>query len=467
MTTTQQNNPASPSSMSWLGTDIRRARKQGPNGLTHRQQARLADAVARSRSFSPYYRELYRGLPSRVDDPTLLPVTDKQQLMARFDDWATDRAVTYETVRAFTDDPELVGQRFLGQYLVATTSGTSGRRGLFVLDDRYMEVGAALTSQALATWLGPGGILRTAARGGRFAQLVAADGHYAGFAGYRRAMREGGWRSKILRSFSVHTPMPDLVSQLNAYQPAIVIGYASTIMLLTAEQEAGRLHISPVLMQPAGETMTTADTDRIAAAFGTITRTVYAATECTYLSYSCAEGWYHVNNDWVVVEPVDAEYRPTPPGEYSHTVLVTNLANRVQPFLRYDLGDSVLQRPDRCPCGSLLPAIRVQGRAGDILTFPADGSGTPVRLSPLAFSTLFDRTPGVDLFQIEQSAPTVLRVRLRVADGADCDSVWRAVHRELTLLSADNKLGHLTIERASEPPQQSPGGKFRTVVPLA
>ncbi|MFI5801889.1 phenylacetate--CoA ligase family protein [Streptomyces sp. NPDC051561] len=459
---TQHRSPFMP----WLARDIRQARKQGPDALASRQRARLADAVARARTHSPYYRELYRDLPRRVDAPALLPVTDKPQLMARFDDWATDREITYDRINAFVDDPDLIGQPFLGKYMVATTSGTSGRRGLFVLDDRYMEVGSALTSQALTTWLGPTGILRTVAHGGRFAQLIAADGHYAGYSGYRRAMREGGWRSKILRAFSVHTPMPELVAQLNAFRPSIVIGYASTVMLLTAEREAGRLRIAPTLIQPAGETMTAADTDRIGAAFGTTVRTVYAATECTYLSHSCTEGWYHVNSDWVVVEPVDADHRPTPPGEYSHSVLVTNLANRVQPFLRYDLGDSVLQRPDHCPCGSPLTAIRVRGRAGDILTFPTT-PGEQVRLSPLAFSTLFDRTPGVELFQIEQTAPTVLRVRLRVADGADPETVWQAVQRELTLLSADNKLGHLTLERAPEPPLQAPGGKYRTVIPLA
>jgi hypothetical protein len=39
--------------------------------------------------------------------------------------------------------------------------------------------------------------------------------------------------------------------------------------------------------------------------------------------------------------PVDQDYRPVLPGEPSHTVLMTNLANRVQPLIRYDQGDSV------------------------------------------------------------------------------------------------------------------------------
>ncbi|MFC8126211.1 phenylacetate--CoA ligase family protein [Streptomyces sp. NPDC057302] len=453
-------------SMAWLKRDIRRARKQGTAGVARRQRDRLADLIAHARSTSPYYRELYRGLPERVEDPTLLPVTDKQKLMERFDDWVSDRDITLDKVRAFTDDPDLIGRRFLGKYLVATTSGTSGRRGLFVLDDRYMDVGSAVTSRALSSWLGPRGIARAAVHGARFAQLVATEGHYVGFAAYSRTVREGGARGKLLRAFSVHAPMSRLVEQLNDYRPAFVIGYASTIMLLTAEREAGRLRIDPVLVQPAGETMTTNDTDRIQSAFATTVRTMYSATECTYLSHSCAEGWYHVNSDWAVLEPVDADYRPTPPGEFSHTVLISNLANRVQPFLRYDLGDSVLLRPDPCPCGSHLPAIRVQGRAGDILTFPS-GRGDDVRLAPLAFSTLFDRMPGVERFQIEQTAPSRVRVRMVLAAGADPDHAWRTAHEGLTRLLTDNKLDNVTVERAEEPPQQAPGGKYRTVVPLA
>ena len=44
----------------------------------------------------------------------------------------------------------------------------------------------------------------------------------------------------------------------------------------------------------------------------------------------------------------------------------STLANRVQPILRYDLGDSILQRPSPCPCGDPLPAMRVQGRTATV-----------------------------------------------------------------------------------------------------
>ena len=143
---------------------------------------------------------------------------------------------------------------------------------------------------------------------------------------------------------------------------------------------------------------------------------------------------------------------------------MSNLANRVQPILRYDLGDSIVQRPDPCSCGNPLPAIRVRGRSADVLTFPTEG-GERASIPPLAFEV--DQVPGVELSQIVQTTPTSLRVRLRPGRGADPERVWQAVRGEITRLLAAYKLEHVAVERAEEPPEQSPGGKYRTVIPLS
>jgi phenylacetate-CoA ligase len=111
-----------------------------------------------------------------------------------------------------------------------------------------------------------------------------------------------------------------------------------------------------------------------------------------------------------------------------------------------------------CPCGNPLPAIRVQGRAGDVLTFPA-ADGTRIAVAPLTFATLADRMPGIDRIQLVQSAPATLRVRLRPASGAESDHVWQAVRVGLTRLLAEQGLDNVTLELAEEPPQQSSGGK--------
>jgi phenylacetate-CoA ligase len=119
-------------------------------------------------------------------------------------------------------------------------------------------------------------------------------------------------------------------------------------------------------------------------------------------------------------------------------------------------------RPDPCPCGSPLPAVRVQGRAADVLRFPGV-DGQPVTVSLILFGTLLDRVPGVEQFQVLQTAPTTLLVRLRPAD----DRVWQAVHDGIERLLHDGKAERVTIERAEEPPQRGPGDKYRPIVPLS
>lgn len=432
-----------------------------------RQRHRLAEMVAFARAHSPYFRELYQGLPERVEDSTLLPVTDKKTLMAHFDDWVTDREVTGDKLRAFIADPNQVGERFLGKYLAATTSGTTGTRGTFLMDNRAMAVNNALDSRLYSDTLDASDFVKIVTGGARMAMVIATGGHFVGAALVNRLLL----KSKLplanrLRVLSVHTPLPELVAQLNTFRPAILVGYASVIALLADEQRAGRLHVKPALVQLGAEGLAEGDYDRIAAAFGAKVSNKYAATECPFVSYSCEHKWLHVNSDWVVLEPVGADYQPTPLGEQSHTVLLSNLANQVQPFLRYDLGDSVVQRPDACPCGNPLPAIRVQGRAADVLTFPT-AQGQAVAISPLAVSSLLEPISGVELFQVVQTAPTNLRLRLRLAPDADPSQAWRAAQGEIARLLRRHNLDHVSVERAEEPPEQSAGGKYREVIPLS
>ena len=434
-----------------------------PEKVAERQRARLAEIVTFARTNSLYYRELYRDLPERVEDVTLLPVTGKTKLMARFDDWVTDREVTIEKTRAFVDNPNLIGQRFLAKYTALTTSGTTGAPGIFLLDDRAMAVTTALMLRLLSAWLDFGDIVRIIAGRGRLAMVNAMGGHFASAVAATRLRRRRGNRVRV---FPVHMPLQRMVAELNQFRPVLLAPYASFGALLASKQEAGHLRIKPVLLVLSAEGLPLREYDRIAHAFNAKVRHSYAATECAFISYSCEHKWLHVNSDWLALEAVDADYRPTPPGQESHTALVTNLANRVQPVLRYDIGDSVLQRPDPCPCGNPLPAIRVHGRTAEVLTFSTP-NGEKVIIAPLVFVTLGDRIRGIELFQIVQTTPTSLRVRLHLGAGTDPDHVWEALHTEIRRLLNAHALEHIRVERAEEPPEPFPGGKYRRVVPLS
>lgn len=445
--------------------DTRRARKDGLAAVEQRQHTRFGEMISFARANSPYYRELYKDLPDHTENPTMLPVTGKRQLMPRFNDWVTDPNITLEQAEAFVNNPDLIGKSFLDKYKLATTSGTTGTRGIFVIDEHELNVAKALSLRMLTDWFDIGDIPKILARGGKLAMLFATGGHFASAVASTNLRKENWLRSKLIKVFPVNTPIPELVNQLNGFNPAVITSYASTMLLLTSEQEAGRLHISPALITTTAEGIPVEDYYRMEEVFKTKVRNSYACTEVPFFSYGCEKQWYHVNTDWAAFEPVDEEYRPTPKGKQSYTVLISNLANRTQPILRYDLGDSILERPDPCECGNPLPAIRVQGRSADILKFTAL-NGEQVKITPLTFGAAIDKTPGVELFQLVQTQPNNLRVRLLYASGGNPDTVWTAVESEMKRVLSENSIGNVTVERASESPEQSKGGKYREVIPL-
>ena len=61
-----------------IALDSWRAKHQGREALAARPTSRLAGMVACARARSPFYGELYRYLPDRIEDPRQLPVTGKQ-----------------------------------------------------------------------------------------------------------------------------------------------------------------------------------------------------------------------------------------------------------------------------------------------------------------------------------------------------------------------------------------------------
>jgi phenylacetate-CoA ligase len=88
-----------------------------------------------------------------------------------------------------------------------------------------------------------------------------------------------------------------------------------------------------------------------------------------------------------------------------------------------------------------------------------------VRRSQGGKETALERTPGVELYQIAQTAPDTLRVRLRTAEGAGAQQVRASVQADLTKLLAEHGLPNVTVEPTDEAPAQTSGGKYPHVIP--
>lgn len=447
-------------SVAWDAWLVKRA---GLPAILERQQKRLKELIAFARKHSRYYAVKYRELPTCIENVHQLPPVTKPDLMAHFEDWVTDPAIKLADVEAFVADKSRIGELFLDRYLIFTTSGSSGAPAILIQDAPAQAVMTGLTYMRGLGMVSPREYWRVFQMGGRQVALFATGGHFLGVTMIERRRRAKPWRAKMSRIISVLMPLPQIVDELNEFQPAMVGGYATILILLAREQEAGRLHIHPVLITSSGETLSPQNRKQIEASFGCTLTESYGCSEATPLTITCRHQRLHANSDWFILEAVDDLYQPVPAGQPSHTVLITNLANHVQPIIRYELGDSITVDADSCPCGSPLPSLRVVGRTDEILSFTTL-DGEKVQLLPLALSTVVEETLGVRRCQIVQTGATRLEVRLEVTNPLDSNMVWELVRQNLTAFLEIHKLSHVSVEHSLETPALDPrSGKFRHV----
>ena len=438
-------------------------RSAGREAIDAARRRRFDALVRFARSRSPFYRDAFRGLPERECDPRELPVVTKPSLMARFDDWVTDPEIHLPAVEAFIADREHIGDRYLDRYIVWKSSGSTGEPGLYVQDADALSTFDALMAVNVDPW---GFATRYgwdfAAHSGRAALVVATGDHFASIASWQRLCHSNPLIAA--RGFSIMTPLPELVSALNDYQPAFLASYPTMLALLADEREAGRLMINPVRIWCGGEYLADGAASAIERAFGCPLTNEYGASECMSIGFGCREGWLHVNADWVLLEPVERDYAQTPPGHASHTVLLSNLANRVQPIIRYDLGDSVIMKPEPCACGNALPAMRVQGRRDDVLSLRGP-NGKVVRLPPLALTTIVEEAARIHRFQIVQTGAERLMLRLEPCADEVRSAIWRGAETALCKYLQAHSLANVRIgldERGPSSDRHS--GKLREVV---
>ena len=438
----------------WQGSYLSRG------AIDHAAERRVRAMVTYARAASPYYAVLYRGLPASGVQLADLPPVTKGELMDHFDEVVTQPGVTRRAIETFIADPGRIGHALEGRYGVWTSSGTTGTPGFFVHDPDALAVYDALESQRFRGLRSPTDLLRQLMEGDRYAMVAATDGHFAGISTVERMRRWAPWMADAVRAFALLQPCAQLVQQLNAYRPTILATYPTAAEMLAEEQEAGRLRLRPREIWTGGEVLSEPSRLRIQRAFGCRVRSAYGTSEFLPIAWECPYRHLHVNADWVVLEPIDQHGAPVLPGVRSHSVLLTNLANRVQPLIRYNLGDAVTVDAAPCACGSHFPQISVEGRCDDALRLPGRRGGE-VTVVPLALETVLEEGAGAHEFQVVQRADGGLSIHLGVHDRSRARPVRAALRHYFE--SCD--IGPVDILVSRRAPTREPvSGKLRRVV---
>jgi phenylacetate-CoA ligase len=396
------------------------ASRVSPRHLRARQELRLRRLLRLAARRSPFYREKFRGIDTGRCALADLPVTTKGELMAHFDHVVTDPRVRRADLERFIDDPANVGQLFLGRYPVCHTSGSQGQPLIVVQDRLTLDLlfSFQITRGNVGYRFGPLEVARRLFAPGRLAVVISRPGFFPSAWVWRhmpRALRP------FLRLLFVPASDPDLREKLSAFRPTALTGNPSVLELLALRADWSGLR--PALRQvvATSETLTERARARIGEAFGAPVLDTYACGECLFLSTGCpTDPGAHVNADWALLEVVDESGQPVPPGQAGQKVLLTNLANTVQPFIRYEVGDRVVMAASPCRCGSRLPRVaRVDGRAADFFWVRSGAGYRPLLTYP--FQHAFEYLREVREWQAVQEGRNRVRVRLELLPGATLD----------------------------------------------
>jgi phenylacetate-CoA ligase len=388
----------------------------------------------------PFYAEIYReaGVRSEevgsLEDLGRLPIARRERLLAA------------RHLRCGADPERLVKR---------STCGSTGEPLTVYASpiEAFFRKAALLASFGRATRL-------------RFPLGIADVGAYT--KGRNLAQALGLVRvDRIFRSL----PIAEQALNLSRIAPDVVVGRPTS--LVDVAREAHRLDLTlprPRAVICFGEMLHPPDRGLLEEAFRCRVADYYNCEEVGNVAWECPNhpDRMHVNGDTSVVEVVDDDGRPLPPGESGH-VLLTNLTNWTMPFIRYAIRDRATNLGEgRCECGFVGASMRLlEGRDEDFFLLPDGRRVSPRSAYGSIANVLPVSEPGNDLFyairrfQIVQEAPDLVAVYVVPGPGYS-DQLWSGVEASAKSLHPSMRVRIQCVDEL----RAGPGGKFRQVLSL-
>lgn len=323
------------------------------------QISQLQSLIGFAKQNSPFYQETLSDLSiNDFSDLRKLPIINKTVMMEQFDRLNTV-GLKKDEVMAVAVEKEL-NKDYLGYYkdefVLGLSSGTSGNKGLYITPK-------SLTQRLPFVFLARSGIPLTCLP---FRILFMLRVFSQGFNDINSPLIS-------LKYLSTMTPVDQIIAQINQQKINILMAPPSLCRLLIPVAHKIKKPLKMIVTY--AEVLEKEEKIRLSEVFRCRVIEIYQGSEGQFAS-ACSHGNLHINEDLIVVELLDEQYLPvTRPHVAASHMIVTNLVNRAQPLIRYEMNDLIVL-DDPCPCGSHFRTIeKILGRNDDILYFKKkDGS---------------------------------------------------------------------------------------------
>lgn len=354
------------------------------------QVARLRRLLAEAGANVPYYHDLFHRLGF---DPQAVRTTDALQALP---------LLTKATIRANLDRFRATNATGLARL---NTGGSSGEPLVFYIGRERVSHDVAAKWRATRWWGVDIGDPEIVVWGSPI-ELGAQD-------------RLRGWRDRLMRTellpaFEMSaTKLDAFVERIRRRRPRMLFGYPSALAHIARHATSRGFKLDELGIAVAFVTAERLYDDQradIARVFGCRVANGYGGRDAGFIAHECPAGGMHITAEDVVVEIVDGAGRPRPLGEAGE-IVVTHLATKDFPFVRYRTGDVGTLADGACECGRGLPRLQeVQGRTTDFIV-ARDGTV----MHGLSLIYVLRDLPGIEAFKVIQD--TLERTTVQVVRG--------------------------------------------------
>lgn len=326
---------------------------QSPEQLKTAQSQRLQQFIRTICAHVPYYKDVMqsRGLtPEDIkssEDLVKLPFLDKQTIADNFESLKSDIA---------------------GPLNRFNTGGSSGQPLIFLLGNERVSYDVAEKWRATRWWDVDIGDKEIVAWGSPI-ELGAQD--------KVRLVRDKLFRSELIPAFDMtEEKLQGFIHRIKESRPKMLFGYPSVFDLLAKTAEKAGIRLDNLGIKVAfvtSERLYPYQRENISRVFGCPVANGYGGRDAGFIAHECPSGGMHLSYEDIVVEIIDKEGNPLPPGEAGE-IVVTHLGTSEFPFVRYRTGDIAVLSDKRCACGRGLPMLEsIEGRSTDFVV-AADGT---------------------------------------------------------------------------------------------
>ena len=242
-----------------------------------------------------------------------------------------------------------------------------------------------------------------------------------------------------------------IASRLDALQPDVLYGPLSTLELLAA-QRAHRTPrpVGPRLVISTAEQLTRQRRANLERGFGAPVADFYGLSELGLVAYRTpGNPQFTPARSSLILEFFPIAGEPS-----VERLVVTDLAERTSPWIRYDTGDLVRRDPQLAG----RPVVEFAGRSLDCIALPSGGLVSPYRID-----VLLEQVPGLRAFEVLQQADFSMDVTLDMAPDIG-EQACSTVRRELVSVLGTNSEVRMRIGTIHRGPA---GTKFRPIRSLA